>query len=184
MLVTPRMTLKNTTFALGITLTAVATFATFAASAAPGSNARRFSVIAGFAEETFISGTGKPVRFEAKLDTGATTSAINTDGEHEEYTRQGVAWVRFTVKIAQGPVLKVDARITRFANVKRAGTADERRPVVKLKACVGGVTKIEEFTLSDRSGMDYPILMGRNFLGSDILVDSGRTGLTTGKCAD
>lgn len=172
------MTLKNTTSALVLTLSALA------ASAAPAPNARRFSVIAGYTEETLVTGTAKPVRFEAKLDTGATTSAINTDGDHEEYTRDGGPWVRFTVKNPKGVALKVDARIVRYANVKRAGTADERRPVVKLKACVAGITKSEEFTLSDRSGMDYPILVGRNFLGSEILVDSGRTGLTTGKCRD
>lgn len=153
-------------------------------AAAAAAAAKRFSVIAGYAEETYISGIGKPVRFAAKLDTGATTSALNTDGDHEEYTRDGAPWVRFAVKNPQGATLKVDARITRYANVKRAGTADDRRPVVKLTACVGGVTKTEEFTLTDRSGMDYPILVGRNFLGSEILVDSGRTDLTTGKCRD
>lgn len=171
-----RMTLKNLTIALGISLLALPSFA---------AQARRFSVIAGFAEETYVTGTaGKPVRFEAKLDTGATTSALNTDGDHEEYLRDGAPWVRFSVKNSKGVTLKVDARITRYANVKRAGTADDRRPVVKLPACVAGVKKTEEFTLTDRTGMDYPILIGRNFMGSDILVDSGKTGLTTGKCRD
>lgn len=45
-----------------------------------------------------------------------------------------------------------------------------------------GITAVTEFTLTDRSGMDYPILIGRSFLKGRLLVDAGATDIANRGC--
>ena len=48
----------------------------------------------------------------------------------------------------------------------------ERRPVVELDVALGNsIMQTTEFTLTDRTQMSYPVLLGRSFLRDLTLVD-------------
>ena len=69
----------------------------------------------------------------------------------------------------------VEMPLEREAKIKRKGSQVQIRPVVKLGVCLAGVYEEVEFTLTDRSNFEYPVLIGRNFLAGKFLVDSSRS---------
>jgi hypothetical protein len=46
--------------------------------------------------------------------------------------------------------------------------------VVELQFQIGRIKRLEEFTLEDRSHMDYQVLIGRNILRDLMVVDVAR----------
>ena len=145
--------------------------------------AREGPAIAGWVETVSIEG----IVLEAKLDTGAETSSLDARNI-TRFHRNGERWVRFQTSdraaSASASSRTVEAKIVRKARVKRAGATTERRPVVELRLCLGGVTIPAEFTLTDRSGLDYGALIGRAALGPRFAVDASRTNLFPASCKD
>jgi hypothetical protein len=133
--------------------------------------------VAGWVERAAIA--SPPRTIEAKLDTGAETSAIGASGI-ELFERDGVEWVRFTPQTTAGS--PIETPLVRWTKVRRAGTKTDRRPVVSLALCLGGQSIPAQFTLTDRSGLDYPVLIGREALSGRIAVDSSRTYIAGTPC--
>ncbi|MDZ7923357.1 MAG: ATP-dependent zinc protease [Marinagarivorans sp.] len=119
---------------------------------------------------------------KARIDTGARSSSIHaTDIQYFE--RDGKNWVRFkmhTHKAKKGakssdkavvePAYEVP--VLRMVKIRQASAAEmERRPVVKLRVRIDQFEDDAEFTLTNRSGMIYPVLLGRGFLKDVIVVD-------------
>jgi hypothetical protein len=50
----------------------------------------------------------------------------------------------------------------------------ERRPIVELEICLGSKRIRTEVNLADRSMVKYPLILGRNFLREDYVVDVKR----------
>ncbi len=122
------------------------------------------------------------MQLPAKLDTGAKTSAL--DGQNlERFQRDGGDWIRFTLTTPAGGNVRLERRILRLAKIRRAGVATETRPVVAMLVCVAGIRRRTEFTVNDRRGMAYPVLLGRRFLAGRIVVDAASRNLTTGACS-
>ncbi len=113
-------------------------------------------------------------RFEARIDTGATTSSISAV-HIEEYESDGGPWVRFDVPRGeeQGP-LRLEAAVTRVILVKRHGAEPTRRPVVDLSVQIGDLHQMSEFSLTDRTAFEFPVLIGRTFLEGVAVVDVAR----------
>ncbi len=112
---------------------------------------------------------------KAKLDTGATTSSLSaTDISYFE--RDGKRWLRFKVysKLQDREEI-VEAPLVRHVKIRRHNGKVQRRPVASLPMCVGDVLRERQFTLIDRSGFNYPVLVGRNYMKDYILVDSEST---------
>lgn len=134
---------------------------------------RKFAdkTILGRVEWVYIS-TAKS-SYKARIDTGAATSSINAT-KIERFERDGKRWVRFNLSRANGSDLQViEARIERFVKILQSNEpgAMISRPVVKLSVRIGDITHKTEFTLTDRSHMLYPVLIGRSFLQDVVLVD-------------
>ena len=106
--------------------------------------------ILGMAEFVTIKGKDKRKQeiLPARIDTGATRSAIHTE---------------IVKSLGLGPVLK--ARKVKNAN----GTSI--RPVIEVEIILKHKRITEEFTVADRAQMKYPILIGRNILKHDFLID-------------
>ena len=51
-----------------------------------------------------------------------------------------------------------------------------------LSICLGAILKTAEVNLIDRAGFDYPMLIGRSFLGEDFLVNPGERFLLEPSC--
>jgi hypothetical protein len=111
---------------------------------------------------------------KAKIDSGAKTSSLNCKCYHF-FNRDGKQWVKFTVVNEAGEATVLEQPIVRIAQVKRHYGEKQERPVVKLGLCLANKYKETEFTLIDRSGLNYQVLVGRQFLQEDFLIDPGDT---------
>jgi len=118
---------------------------------------------------------------DGKLDTGAAISSLSCDciTPHE---RDGKKWVRFGVRGKDGEIVHIETEVLRKVKIKRHFGQQQERLVVKLGLCIDKIYKEVEVSLVDRSGFNYPLLVGRNFLEHSILVDSDAQGTTSPGC--
>jgi hypothetical protein len=66
----------------------------------------------------------------------------------------------------------LEREIVRTVKIKRHYQKVQERPVVKLGICLGGVYRVTEVNIVDRSGLEFPMLVGRNFMDDKFLVDT------------
>jgi len=126
----------------------------------------------GWVERVIIYPGGITVK--AKVDTGAKTSSLDCECI-TPIKKNGKDWVSFSVKNHKGDVVFLEKPVTRIARIKRHFGEEQERYVVKLGICLGSVYRVAEVTLIDRSGFNYALLVGRNFLGKDFVVDPSVT---------
>jgi hypothetical protein len=122
----------------------------------------------------FITLLDSGLRLEARVDTGAETSSIHATNI-TPFERDGRRWVRFQIKAneTEEPVTLAQ-RVKRTVLIRQIDAPDQRRFVVQLWTRIGEVKEKLSFTLADRSGFDYPVLLGRNFLTDTAIVDVSR----------
>lgn len=110
--------------------------------------------------------------FNARIDTGATTSSFDARNI-QRFERDGSRWVRFdTAHPETGEDVTFERPVVRRVRVSQAISDDfERRPVVEFRFTLGGISHTAEFTLSDRSHLEFPVLIGRNILRDQMVVD-------------
>jgi hypothetical protein len=132
-------------------------------------------LVFGWLEDIIIVPGGFKLR--AKLDTGAKTSSIHAD-KLEQFERGGDPWVRFETRDRRrndGKKYTIERPRVRTVKVKRHGRPPKERPVIELDFCLNRRLYKSEFTLTDRAGFNYPVLIGRRMLENGILVDSAST---------
>ena len=118
------------------------------------------------------------IDYLARVDTGANTSSINAYDIHVENEVKNPnanvgRQLHFTTANENGISKRLDAKIVKVETVRNAqGT--ETRYVVLLPIRWHDVTKNIEVNLRDRSKMQYSLLLGRNWLKDDFVVDVGR----------
>lgn len=118
---------------------------------------------------------------KAKIDTGAKTTSLNCDCSIV-VDNYGEKWVRFSITNFKGKTAWFDKKVTRMAIIKRHFGETQQRPVIQLGLCLGGIYKQTDVNLVDRRGMNYQLLVGRQFLQGTHVVDPGRTYLTNPTC--
>jgi hypothetical protein len=137
-------------------------------------------VVAGWVEYAKV--LPHSILIKAKLDTGAKTSSINADNmrfyevDNKTYVRFGLENFERESGVFRYPVI-------RTAIIKRHFGNQQKRPVIEMTLCLGNITKTAEVTLVDRTGFNYQLLLGRNFLANDLLVNSARTYLLKQGCS-
>ncbi|MBF0383111.1 MAG: ATP-dependent zinc protease [Magnetococcales bacterium] len=129
--------------------------------------------VVGYVEKVKIFLSSENIVIKAKIDTGAKTSSLDVDSL-SFFTRSDEDWVRFTVTDDDGESIKLSLPVERSTRIRRAGARKDERPVVKLGLCLGKYYKEGEVNLSEREGMNYPMLIGRRFLSKSYIVDSSR----------
>ena len=87
--------------------------------------------------------------FRARVDSGAETSSLSAK-DVVEFERDGDDWVRFTFEHDSSDPVEMDIHL-------------------------GDRLQRTEFTLTDRSRMTYPVLLGRAFLIDLYVVDVARS---------
>jgi hypothetical protein len=60
----------------------------------------------------------------------------------------------------------------------------ERRPIVEMEICLGSNRIRTLVNLSDRSMVKYPLILGRNFLKENFVVDVKRRRTSKPNCPD
>lgn len=136
-------------------------------------------VRAGWVEKAVLYPQG--VVLHAKLDTGAKTSSLHAP-DPEFVTHDGKEWVRLGVTNRKIETVIIEAPVVRNVKIKRHFGDSQERQVVLLDLCIGNVRKTEEVNLVDRTGLNYQLLIGRNFLEGSFLIDSGATYVLSPDC--
>jgi len=122
-------------------------------------------------ELEYVSFLPEKIRQKARIDTGAQTSSLGIK-DHEIFERDGRKWVQFNVNDTMKNVLvEFERPLKRIAKIKRHGGEATERPVVELTIKLGQLELKREFTLTDRSKFKNPVLIGRNVLSNQFLVN-------------
>ncbi|MCD6247163.1 MAG: ATP-dependent zinc protease [Candidatus Diapherotrites archaeon] len=111
--------------------------------------------IVGLVEPVKIIGKKRAIETLALLDTGATRSSVD---------------LKIAARAGLGPITSV-ARIKSKAEPK----GYTRRAIVAGQIEIAGVRRKVHFTLADRLGMRYPVLVGRDVLHEGFVVDIEKT---------
>lgn len=145
-----------------------------AATAIEGAELERSAkLLIGELEEVWLENL--QLALPARIDTGAETASLDARNI-EVFERDGRRWVRFEIlHPVSGEALVMERRLKRMVSIIQANSPEaERRPVIKLDITIGHISQTAEFTLSDRSHLDYQVLVGRNILQDVMVVDVSR----------
>lgn len=112
---------------------------------------KREKKIVGLVEPVKIIGEKRTIETLALLDTGATRSSID---------------LKIAAKAGLGPIISV-LRIK--SQTEPRGYV--RRAIVRGELVLAGIKKEVHFTVADRLGMRLPVLVGRDVLEKDFIVD-------------
>ncbi|MBC5993662.1 ATP-dependent zinc protease family protein [Pontibacter cellulosilyticus] len=114
---------------------------------------------------------------EAKVDTGAYTSAIHCSDIHEETMPDGTKVICLDLLDPSHP--QYNHKKLRFAEyelreIKSSIGEKQERYVIRTKIRLFDEVIEADFSLSDRSDMKYPVLIGRKLLKGRFIVDVSR----------
>jgi len=112
----------------------------------------------------------------ARIDSGARSSSAHCDK----------IWVEKMggEKVLCCYFLKRSRKVTRFKHfktrlVKSSNGVSQKRYVVRMTIKMGEVSKRTDVTLTDRSTMNYSVLLGRRFLRDDFIIDVSKSYILT-----
>ena len=124
----------------------------------------------GVVEEAVLLPWG--LRARARIDTGAAMSSMDARSIRVR-TVKGKKVVRFDLACDRGQPTTLELPLAGYRRVATSDSSSEKRPLVELEVCIAGQRVQAEFTLNDRSRMEYHMLIGRNILAGRFLVDAG-----------
>lgn len=110
---------------------------------------------------------------DAKIDTGAYTSSLHCH-RIEPIIKDGKDWVKFYVLDPDHPEYEetqFECPVFRVKPVKSSNAQVEERFIIKQKTTFSRFHRTIELSLTNRSEMRYPVLIGRKFLTGKFLVD-------------
>ena len=104
--------------------------------------------------------------FKAKIDTGATISALHAT-HIEEFDFKGDKYVKF--RLYQSKSYKM---------IKNSFGKKQLRPLINISIKIGNNTIDTIITLTTRSRMTYPVLIGRSTLNNNYRINPRKSFLT------
>lgn len=116
------------------------------------------------------------LNIESKVDTGAYTSAIHSH-KIEETIINGENFINFTLLDPEHVLYNDKAYKTNNYSkkiIKSSNGTSEERFVINTTITLFNETYPIKLTLSERSDMKYPILLGRKFLTKKFIVDTSQ----------
>ncbi|WP_417243145.1 ATP-dependent zinc protease [Celeribacter sp.] len=119
-------------------------------------------------------------KVKAKFDTGARTSALHAM-QIETFERDDTHWVRFHVDIeVAAPDHWVEAPVHDTRHIKNTSGVPEERIVILTPVTIAGRTWPIAVSLTDRSNMRSPMIVGRTALKhQNIAVHTRKTKLSS-----
>jgi hypothetical protein len=106
----------------------------------------------------------------AKIDTGAVSCSLHCPNP-TMYEKDGNQWVRFQIQDAEGKDITIERQVTGMRRIKRHFGDYQERPVIKLGICLGSLFRETDVNLVDRTGFEYPMLIGRSFMDQELVVN-------------
>lgn len=115
-----------------------------------------------------------PTLVRAKIDTGATTSAIHASGITIAHRADGEAFVSFTLHTtdqSDGQERVSGHPVVAFRFVRSSTGEGEYRPVIRTALVIGQKSFEAEVSLTERDRMGYRMLIGREALRGRFHID-------------
>ena len=126
-----------------------------------------------------------------KIDTGAKTSSLHATDMQYVYVegRPPQSRIRFKTIDATGDHRIIETDIVRQVRIKRSSLLSdnpitETRVEIEVDICLGKKTKRIKVNLSDRKGMNYRMILGREALQEDFVVDVSRKFISGKECRE
>lgn len=138
-------------------------------------------IIAGWLEKVKIFPPN--IIMHSKLDSGADSCSIHA-ADIKLTSSKNTKWAEFMITNRYGDNKTLKLKVLRTTKIKTKKRGLQRRPVVSIGICLDTVFEYVECNLVDRSHFEYPVLLGRNFLASNVLIDSSVSYLTTPNCKE
>jgi hypothetical protein len=117
------------------------------------------------------------VKLPARIDTGAATSSLDA---RDLTIKDNVAEFRLPERYGG---LQLRLPVVGWRTV-RSAEARERRPIVEIELCVGPKHLRTPVNLNDRSRVKYPLILGRNVLKKNFVVDCMRSRCAPPACEE
>lgn len=120
------------------------------------------------------------LEIEAKIDTGAYSSSLHCH-HIEEFKKEGESFIRFNLLDPDHPAYNeklFELPIHDQREVKSSNGQRETRYFVRTNIELFNKNYPIEFSLTDRSEMKYPLLIGRKFLNEKFVVDVSKKNLS------
>jgi hypothetical protein len=112
--------------------------------------------VVGLVELVTVIGKKKRVTKKALLDTGATRTSVD---------------IKLAAKAGIGPIISS----VLIKNATSGSTGRYRRPIAQAKIKMKGIVVKTGVNVVDRTGLPYPILIGRDVIHKNFIVDVSRT---------
>ena len=121
-------------------------------------------------------------KIKAKIDTGANLATLHARNLRIR-KKEGVKFIYFDIPPLPG---KKKNRVRKgellgYRRIKSSDGVIEKRPYIKTTMKLDGILKKIEITLTDRTTMDFHMLIGRKALGKRWLVDPSKSFKSTQK---
>ena len=120
---------------------------------------------------------------KVKIDTGAKTSAIHAF-DISPFTYMGNDWVQFDIHPIQDNDLIIHTCACPLVDYRWITSSTghrQRRFVIQTSLRIGGFSSRIEISLANRDEMGFRMLIGRNALKDDVLVDPNHSFLLSHK---
>ncbi|MEN6617420.1 MAG: RimK/LysX family protein [Syntrophorhabdus sp.] len=111
------------------------------------------------------------IRITARVDTGAATSSLDA---RNLKVSDDKATFNLSPKFGSS---EITVPIVAWRYVRTAGSR-EKRPIVEMDLCIDSKRLRVWVNLTDRSDMRHPVLLGRNAISGNFIVDPSQTFLT------
>jgi hypothetical protein len=117
-------------------------------------------------------------RIRVKIDTGARTSALDVaryevSEPDEDGGRMATLWLALDRRHPER-LRRVETPVLKTVVVRNTAGHSEERPVVETVVRLGPVTKRIRLTITNRSSMLYRMILGREALAGNFVVDVSR----------
>jgi hypothetical protein len=132
-------------------------------------------IIIGAIEDVILLPWG--VRLPSRIDTGAAKSSLDA---RELIVQDDMVMFKLPKKYGS---LQLRLQIIDWRHV-RTPEGRERRPIVELEICLGSKRIHTLVNLTDRSMVKYPLILGRNILRENFIVDVKRRRIAPPSCPD
>jgi hypothetical protein len=131
--------------------------------------------VIGAVEEVVLFPWG--AKLPARIDTGAGMTSLDV---RDLTVKKKVAQFRLPEKYGNALISRP---VIRYIKVQSADFRG-RRPVVEIELCLGQKRMRVQANLTDRSGLDYRLIIGRNVLSEGFIVDCTQEGMWPPKCLE
>jgi len=108
-------------------------------------------IIIGLAEKIKIKGPDVSKEVDAKIDTGATKSSIDS---------------KLSAELKLGPIV--------MTKLVKSAHGNTLRPIIDVDLEIAGKKLKSQFTVANREHMKYRVLIGQNILKNKFLIDPSK----------